>query len=119
MKHGDMASAVRRTSGVRNHQADRRTNIDSWIRVGDLPRSLSNTQQVELAATSMAETAKDFNDNASCLMLACAPYELRINTGMVKPQTGFKAVINVSTDFLAQVPLALKSSFRSNFPRWR
>jgi len=65
-----------------------------------------DTQRVELAATSLAETAQDFNDSAFMFDAGVrTPYELRINTGMVKPLTGFEAVINVPADFLAQVPV--------------
>ena len=106
MKHGDMASAcgVPRASAIIGPTGGQ-ISIPGFGSVIFPSGVFSNTQQVELAATSMAETAQDFNDSAFMFDAGVrTPYELRINTGMVKPQTGFKAVINVSTDFLAQVP---------------
>ncbi|WAR46830.1 M23 family metallopeptidase [Methylomonas rapida] len=68
--------------------------------------SFSTTQLVELSVTRSPETASDFE--VSKVMFDASvrtSYELRLNSGTVRPQTDFEAVINVPADFLAQVPV--------------
>ena len=64
-----------------------------------------SAQKVTLSATSTEETKLDFDSTALMFEAGVrAKHELRINTGSVKPSTGFEAVIAVPKEFLDQVP---------------
>ena len=62
-------------------------------------------QKVTLSATAKEETQLDFDSTAIMFNAGVrTKYELRLNTGNVKPITGFEAVIVVPKEFLDKVP---------------
>jgi len=107
MKHGDKDGAcnVTPTTSAIIGPSGGQLAISGYGTVTFSAGAFPDAQRVELAVTSLAETAQDFNDSAFMFDAGVrTSYELRINSGMVKPQTGFQSVINVPADFLAQVP---------------
>lgn len=64
-----------------------------------------NEQHIELSATRSPETAHDFEETAFMFDAGQRiQYELRLNSGVIKPKTDFQAIISVPADFLSTVP---------------
>lgn len=80
-------------------------NLDTYGSISFPSGAFTASQLVRLSATQRTETAADFDATKSILSAGLRlPYELRINSGQVAPNTDFTATIPLSSSFLASLP---------------